>query len=227
VETKHIKAKGMKMTPGISSFASHVEDIGEYFAPLFVNAAAVVPLEHQAATEVHILGTAGDGDMRPLETETTSHHITSHHITSLLHTISHYITLHHITEYHITEYHITTGDRHHFRIGGGLVTGEVCRRICASSSVVHTFTIIALLGVFDFVAGMRLVPEVDQERIWDRVVLVMQQEVTFPFHISRENVRTINGREEAYYAALSTNYIAKKIDSNLVYVSYELILFAV
>jgi hypothetical protein len=62
---------------------------------------------------------------------------------------------------------------------------------------------------------MRLVPEADQDRIWDRVVEDMQKEKRFPFLISRENVRTINGREEAYYAALSTNYIAKKIDSNL------------
>jgi hypothetical protein len=60
MQTQHIKAKGMKMTPGVSSFASHVEDIGEYFAPLFVNAATVVPLEYHAATEVHILGTAGE-----------------------------------------------------------------------------------------------------------------------------------------------------------------------
>lgn len=62
--------------------------------------------------------------------------------------------------------------------------------------------------------------EEDQDHIWDRVVAAMQQEERFPFLISRDNVRTINGREEAYFAALSTNYIAKKIDSNLMYVNY-------
>ena len=60
--------------------------------------------------------------------------------------------------------------------------------------------------------------EADQGHIWDHVVSAMRDEERFPFRISRENVRTINGREEAYYAALSTNYIAKKIDSNLMYV---------
>lgn len=60
VQMQHIKAKGMKMTPGVSSFASHTHDLGDYFAPLFVNAASVVPPEHHAAMEVHILGTAGE-----------------------------------------------------------------------------------------------------------------------------------------------------------------------
>lgn len=67
---------------------------------------------------------------------------------------------------------------------------------------------------------MRLVSKADQDHIWDRVVAAMQQEEWFPFRISRENVRTINGQEEAYYAALSTNYIAKKIDSNLMCVIF-------
>jgi hypothetical protein len=62
---------------------------------------------------------------------------------------------------------------------------------------------------------MRLVPENDQTRIWDQVVQSLNTAQRFPFHISRENVRTIHGREEAFYAALSTNYIAKRIDSNL------------
>lgn len=60
MQIEHIKAKGMKMTPGVSSFTSHVEDIGDYFAPLFEQAAGAVPLVHQASTEVHILGTAGE-----------------------------------------------------------------------------------------------------------------------------------------------------------------------
>jgi hypothetical protein len=49
----------MKMTPGLSSFASRVEGVGEYLTPLFENAATVVPPAFQASTEVYILGTAG------------------------------------------------------------------------------------------------------------------------------------------------------------------------
>lgn len=63
--------------------------------------------------------------------------------------------------------------------------------------------------------GMRLIPEEDQNRVWDQVVLSMQKDSRFPFLISRDNVRTINGKEEAFFAALSTNYIAKRIDSDL------------
>jgi Golgi nucleoside diphosphatase len=59
VQIEHLKAKGMKMTPGLSSFASRVEDVGEYLTPLFENAATVVPPEFQASTEVYVLGTAG------------------------------------------------------------------------------------------------------------------------------------------------------------------------
>lgn len=58
------------MTPGISSFASHVEDIGSYFAPLFVNAAKLVPPPFQADTEVHILGTAGEYEVLVKQHET-------------------------------------------------------------------------------------------------------------------------------------------------------------
>ena len=65
--------------------------------------------------------------------------------------------------------------------------------------------------------GMRLVSEEDQSRIWDQVVQSMLADKRFPFHISRDNVRTISGKEEAFFAALSTNYIAKRIDSNLMY----------
>lgn len=74
-----------------------------------------------------------------------------------------------------------------------------------------TSTIFCLLG-------MRLVSEEDQTLVWNEVVRSMLADERFPFHISRENVRTINGKEEAFYAALSTNYIAKKIDSDLMYV---------
>ena len=61
-QLQHIEGKGMKMTPGVSSFASRPHDIGAYFVPLFMNAASVVPPEHHAALEVHILGTAGEYD---------------------------------------------------------------------------------------------------------------------------------------------------------------------
>ena len=67
VQLQHMKVKGMKRTPGVSSFVSHVEDIGAYLLPLFVNAATVVPPEHHATTEVHILGTAGNYSERSRE----------------------------------------------------------------------------------------------------------------------------------------------------------------
>jgi Golgi apyrase len=64
-------------------------------------------------------------------------------------------------------------------------------------------------------AGMRLLPEEKQEKLWSTVVEYLNKDERNPFTIYRENLGTIDGDSEAYYAALSSNYIAKSIDGNL------------
>lgn len=64
-------------------------------------------------------------------------------------------------------------------------------------------------------AGMRLLPEEKQEKLWNTVVKHLNEDERNPFTIYRENLGTIDGDSEAYYAALSSNYIAKSIDGNL------------
>ena len=64
-------------------------------------------------------------------------------------------------------------------------------------------------------AGMRLLPEESQEKLWSMLVEHLNKDERNPFPIVRENLGTIDGDSEAYYAALSSNYIAKSIDGNL------------
>ena len=64
-------------------------------------------------------------------------------------------------------------------------------------------------------AGMRLLPEESQEKLWCTLVEHLNKDKRNPFPIVRENLGTIDGDSEAYYAALSSNYIAKSIDGNL------------
>lgn len=64
-------------------------------------------------------------------------------------------------------------------------------------------------------AGMRLLPEESQEKLWSTLVEHLNKDERNPFPIVRENLGTIDGDNEAYYAALSSNYIAKSIDGNL------------
>lgn len=64
-------------------------------------------------------------------------------------------------------------------------------------------------------AGMRLLLEEKQEKLWNTVVEYLNKDERNPFTIYRENLGTIDGDSEAYYAALSSNYIAKSIDGNL------------
>lgn len=51
--------KGKKITPGISSFIDHPEDLWSYFSPVFDDAITIVPKEYHSTTQVFILGTAG------------------------------------------------------------------------------------------------------------------------------------------------------------------------
>lgn len=125
----HVKTKGMKVTPGVSSFVDHIEDVKSYFAPIFLKAANIIPTEFHASTEVYILGTA----------------------------------------------------------------------------------------------GMRLLSRNASSMIWDHIVENLSKDQSFLFKISRQNVRTITGKEEAYFAAISTNYILRKIDANLVPIDNSLV----
>ena len=59
VKIDNVMRKGLKMTPGISSFVENLAGIRSYYVPLFVKAATAIPVEYQSSTEVHILGTAG------------------------------------------------------------------------------------------------------------------------------------------------------------------------
>ena len=51
--------KGMKVKPGLSSFATHPEDLAAYIKPLFVAAKEEVPQSQWPYTKVYIKATAG------------------------------------------------------------------------------------------------------------------------------------------------------------------------
>jgi len=63
-------------------------------------------------------------------------------------------------------------------------------------------------------AGMRLLPMQKQALIWSHVMHLNQYPGN-PFSIVSENLGTIDGSAEAYYAVLASNYIAKAIDGRL------------
>jgi Golgi nucleoside diphosphatase len=64
-------------------------------------------------------------------------------------------------------------------------------------------------------AGMRLLPNETQSAIWKSLVKGLNKRIDVPFLIKRQNVGTIDGRKEAFFAVLASNYIAKSIDGNL------------
>jgi Golgi nucleoside diphosphatase len=51
--------RGKKVKLGISSFADHIEDVADYFTPIFLDATNYIPIEYQSKTEIFIKGTAG------------------------------------------------------------------------------------------------------------------------------------------------------------------------
>lgn len=75
----------------------------------------------------------------------------------------------------------------------------------------HNETLVYIKGT----AGMRLLRPEDQNAIWDSLVRGLADHPEIPFIIQKENFGTIDGRMEAYYAVLSSNYIAGGIDGNL------------
>ena len=50
---------GKKVTPGISSFHSHPNDVAAYMAPVLVHAASLIPAKYHNITHVYIKATAG------------------------------------------------------------------------------------------------------------------------------------------------------------------------
>jgi hypothetical protein len=64
-------------------------------------------------------------------------------------------------------------------------------------------------------AGMRLLPEYDQEVLWDTLVNDLQLRSDIKFNIVREHFGTITGHQEAFYAVLASNYIVGSIDGQL------------
>lgn len=66
-------------------------------------------------------------------------------------------------------------------------------------------------------AGMRLLPEPDQEAIWDQLYKDLSSDAAISslFDVRREHMGTISGKSEAYYAILASNFVAGNIDGNL------------
>lgn len=66
-------------------------------------------------------------------------------------------------------------------------------------------------------AGIRLLPEDVHTKLWDTVFtdLTNTSISSVPLKYVRENFHTITGHQEAFYAVVASNYIAKRIDGNL------------
>lgn len=64
-------------------------------------------------------------------------------------------------------------------------------------------------------AGMRLLSEEIQKKIWLSLVTGLNYRLDVPFLIADVYVGTIDGHAEAYFAVLASNYIAGCIDGNL------------
>ncbi|CAM9716234.1 unnamed protein product, partial [Ectocarpus fasciculatus] len=62
-------------------------------------------------------------------------------------------------------------------------------------------------------AGMRLLPLETQEAIYDEVYAALVGNPLFPFALDRGDVGTLDGDMEAFYAVLSANFLAGRIDA--------------
>jgi hypothetical protein len=67
---------------------------------------------------------------------------------------------------------------------------------------------------------MRLLSEDQQKLIWDSLYGALSDSSSYPFIIKRENLRTIDGKSEAYYAAIAANFIAGTIGVDLMFVNH-------
>lgn len=64
-------------------------------------------------------------------------------------------------------------------------------------------------------AGMRLLSPETQSQLWKNLVNGLNQRLDIPFLIVKQNIGTIDGHAEAFFAVLASNYIAGSIDGNL------------
>jgi hypothetical protein len=63
--------------------------------------------------------------------------------------------------------------------------------------------------------GMRTLSAEDQTIVWQGLIDGLKADPTMPFAVDPNNFGTITGDKEAYYAVLSANYIADRIDDKL------------
>ena len=64
-------------------------------------------------------------------------------------------------------------------------------------------------------AGMRLLKEEEQERLWMTLAAGLKSHEELHLIVSEDNMGTIDGYSEAFYGVLSANYVAGSIDGNL------------
>ncbi|CAN0014951.1 unnamed protein product, partial [Discosporangium mesarthrocarpum] len=64
-------------------------------------------------------------------------------------------------------------------------------------------------------AGMRLLAKKAQEAIYSSIYDSLASDESFPFHLDRHHLGTIDGDMEAFYGALSANYLAGRINARL------------
>jgi Golgi apyrase len=64
-------------------------------------------------------------------------------------------------------------------------------------------------------AGMRLLSLDEQHVLWSTLIYDLNRRVDIPFLVYPENIGTIDGHSEAFFAVLASNYIAGSIDGNL------------
>ncbi len=104
-----------------------------------------------------------------------------------------------------------------YELHGGYLAGYFLPMLTHAAGIVpdnyHNTTQIYIQGT----AGMRLLSDEMQTTLWVNVVDELQnvEEVPFREGIRLENMGTIDGHEEAYYAVLASNFIAKRMGSSL------------
>ncbi|CAN0419405.1 unnamed protein product, partial [Hapterophycus canaliculatus] len=62
---------------------------------------------------------------------------------------------------------------------------------------------------------MRMLPPETQEAIYDEIHASLAGDPSFPFSLERDAVGTIDGDMEAFFAVLSANFLAGRIDATM------------
>lgn len=65
-------------------------------------------------------------------------------------------------------------------------------------------------------AGMRLLTEAEQEYVWHEVIDFLQKNNHLGLLIDERSAGTLTGEQEAFYGVISSNFVADRIDSNLI-----------